>query len=162
MKNSILVALMAILISTVAIGQNQFIQNSFATANETSIGNVVVKSKIKLEYDSRFQKSDTIYVSIQNWSYNTNKVVFSAQISDYVKEAGKYKKINTKNRSYTISEINSLFVARGNPMLIAESYTTELIGLLKSILLNDTKEILTGTGKTIYGGLVTNWEAVSQ
>lgn len=121
---------------------------------------ICIKSTKALLYDSRSQKSDTIYTSIQRWSYDTTKSTYSASISDYIKIGETYKNIDSKTKSFTKIEVDGLFTALSNSILPTESYTAEMDKLLTMSLLLDTKNNLMSDGKTVYGGTPADWVVI--
>lgn len=127
-------------------------------AQETTlnIGNIKIRSKIALTYDSRQQKSDTIYISIQRWNYDGFN--YNAEVVDCVKNNATYTVINKKFKSYTKAEIDGLFTALQNSILPSESYSEEMDSLLTMGLLLDTRTNLLEGDKTVYGGVGSNWE----
>lgn len=129
-------------------------------AQETTldIGNIKIRSKIALNYDSRSQKSDTIYIAIRRWTYDQVSFIYNAEIVDYVTQDGQYLEINKKFKSFTKPEIDGLFTALNNSILPSESYSEEMDGLLTIGLLLDTQNNLLSDGKTVYGGSPQNWE----
>ena len=131
----------------------------FAFGQETvqNIGNIKIRSKIALTYDSRQQKSDTIYITIQRWNYDG--FYYNAEVVDYVKKDSlNYTVINKKFKSYTKSEIDGLFSMLQNSILPSESYSEEMDNLLTMGLLLDTRTNLLEGDKTVYGGVGENWE----
>ena len=128
------------------------------SAQETAlnIGNIKIRSKIALTYDARNQKSDTIYIAITRWVYD--QYTYNAEVVDYRKVDGVFQVISKKFKSYQKAEIDGLFSALQNSILPSESYSEEMDSLLTMGLLLDTRTNLLDNGKTVYGGVGSDWE----
>lgn len=125
---------------------------------QTQISPVRIKSKTALIYDSRKQISDTIYTAINEWSYVPKSSIYTATSIDYVKQNGEFVEIDQKVSQFTSAQVDGLFVLLQNPILLTESYTSELNVLLTKALLHQIKTDLNDNGKTIYGGNAVDWQ----
>jgi hypothetical protein len=121
---------------------------------------ISIKSIKPLLYDTRVQASDTVYIAIRKWVYNTDSRKFSADITDYIKVDNKYKSINNKSKVFTVDEINALFTSLNNSILTTELYSSEFDKLLLQALLLDTRTNLLSDGKTVYGGNPADWTVI--
>ena len=135
-----------------------FVNVAFAQSGETTqnIGSISIKSKKALIYDSRNQKSDTIYIDIKRWNYD--QFNYLAEVIDYrKKDSLNYEVINHKFKSFPKETVNYLF-GQISP-LVPEflNYSDFLNALLGYGLLIDTQTNLIGD-KTVYGGNMTDWE----
>lgn len=157
MKKILILALLLIVTVKNVSAQNA---NPFLARKTDQIGNIKIKSKVPLLYDSRSQVMDTIYISIKKWSYDPVKSSYLAVVTDYVKENNLYKPVAEKTKSFTKEEVDGLFSMLANSILPAESYSGEMDNLLTMSLLLDTQNNLLPDGKTVYGGIPANWEII--
>ena len=137
------ITILALLVSTVIFSQ---------------ISNIRIKSNIPLMIDTRSQVKDTVYISIDQWVYSSKSQKYVAIVVDYVKEAGTFKEINKKVKSFSKEEVNGLFTMLNNPITIGENYSDEMDVVLLQGLIIDTQNNLLPDGKTIYGGSPSNWQ----
>lgn len=146
-------------------------------AQSDPIGKIKIRSKIALNYDSRSQKKDTIYITINRWTYNPVSLTYDALIFDYIRQEHKqnaiegqpkqpssfsYVEIDSKVKSYTLQEIDGLFAMLKNPILITESYSNEMNKLLITGLFIDTTTNVFEDGRTVYGGSKDDWELITE
>lgn len=155
MKKSIFTLLFLILTVTFAHAQLYF--NPRPTQE---IGNIKIKSTVKLFYDSRIQASDTIYITIKKWNYDPIKNLYVATVTDYTKANNLYTPINEKFKTFQKVEVDGLFSLLGNSIIPSESYSSEMDNLLTMALLLDTQTNLLSDGKTVYGGDAIHWVVV--
>lgn len=163
------------LIALVIIGV--LLTSQVLIAQSDPIGKIKIRSKIALNYDSRSQKKDTIYITINRWTYNPVSLTYDALIFDYVRQEIKqevlegqpkrpstysFTEINSKVKSYKLNEIDGLFAMLKNPILITESYSDEMNKLLITGLFIDTTTNLFSDGKTVYGGNASDWELITE
>lgn len=123
-----------------------------------NISKIRIKSIKPMVHDPRLQTTDTIYICIKSWNYDTSTSKYNAIITDYVKVGNVYKSINEKNKQLEKAEVDTLFTTLNNSILPTESYSTEMDKLLTMALLIDTKNNLLEGGKTVYGGEPNDWE----
>lgn len=124
----------------------------------------LIRSTRPLVFDSRNGYSESIAVKIQDWTREAKFNRFKAVVEDFIvtdienPQPGaplkNYKPINRKEVLYTNAEIDGLFTALNNPILIGESFTEKLDDLLANALLVVTQQ------KPIYGSTAADWEIV--
>lgn len=135
-----------------------FVNVAFGQIGEitSNIGEIKIRSKVDLTYNSRDQKHDTIYIAIKRWNYDQN--FYIAEVIDYRRlEAFKYEVIASKFKSFPKATVDYLF-GQLKPMVNPElNYSEFLNSLLTYGLLLDTQTNLIGD-KTVYGGLPQDWE----
>lgn len=110
----------------------------------------------------RSQETAIIEIAITDWRYEPLGERYVATVEDYAvltdEEGNESKQLcNTKQVTYTNAQIDGLFQMIGNPILINESYSSELIKLISSALLRVTTTELFENGKTIYGLEPSDW-----
>lgn len=146
MKNTIFLTVILMLLA-VTTSKAQFSQP------KADIGTAVIKSKIPLEYDSRVQTTDTVYIAISNFNFDVSTQTANMKVIDYIKVGTMYKQINEKTKRVTKVELDGLFTQLGTNILYTNSFSDKLSKLLQDGLLLDTINNLLPNGKTVYGGI---------
>lgn len=123
-----------------------------------SLHNVSIKSKIPLKYSSRENKTDTIYVAMESWSYLPAKKTAVGFLKEYVKKNDKFSEIGSSRVLFSKSEINNAFAALNVTLTPTSNFTNFLEDYLVKSLIKEIKKTLDDSGNTIYGALPTNWQ----
>jgi len=122
-----------------------------------NIGSIAIKSTKLLNYDSRAQIKDTIFITIRQWTYSSELDSYEANVVDYVKKSDMYYQINSKSKRYSPAEVDGIYTMLGISISPSDSYNGKLNYILKSALLYDTQNNLVDGGLTVYGGEPGDW-----
>jgi len=145
------ITILALLVSTVF----------FAQTTDT-ISKVSIKSKVALNYSSRENKKDTIYISMTNWIYSPEKSAAIGLLKEYVKTGNTFKEIGKSNVRFTKAEINNAFTALNVTVIPTDKFHLFFEDFLVKSLLKEIKKTIDAEGKTIYGGIPNNWAIFNQ
>lgn len=149
-----------ITILVIMLSMQMFSQSLPPSQLQDSISNVSIKSKIPLSYSSRENKVDTIYVSMVNWNYVPEKKVAVGFLKEYVKQNNKFREIGTTRVLFSRAEINNAFTALNLTIVPTDKFVAFLEDFLVKSLLKEVKKTIDADGKTIYGGIPTNWQII--
>lgn len=126
-----------------------------------------IKTKLPIVIKNREQQAAIVYVEITSWNYNKG-LNYTATVRDFyesdapsgtpVGTIGGLNTLNSKSKSYTIEQINALFIEIDASIPEDINYTEKMDSLLAQSLLYITQSELDENGKTIYGLLPSDWE----
>lgn len=131
--------------------------NTYLGETVDSLNGVSVNSDISLSYDSRENKSDIIYISMERWTYNPASETAIGSIKEYVKVEERYVPIGVSNFKFSKAEMNTTFTELNATVGPGDNFINSFEFFLKKLLLKEIKKTIDVDGKTIYGGLPTNW-----
>ena len=121
-----------------------------------------IQSTTPLIYDARKNASGIIRVEISVWQYELNNSRYVAVVNDFLVENvteenetfERLTPISSKNVFYPKADIDALFYLLNNPILVTESYSSEMDDLISIALLHVTQT------DPIYSSVAENWQLI--